>query len=226
MSFFVLLILDGSLVIVMLFMHHSYGATEVMDEGAPDFPDASRMGYFTKYKVTIFYTTLHFECLWNLEMTSQIHLTCQRWDYLELLVNQLILKFGNGYKTIKKNAQSLTHGGKLKLEVCWFLLPGIETILQPGSGTRAIPGVNISVVDENGTDVAPNTKGYLYKEPWPGMLLTLWNDDENTKLSTGQNMKTGTILGIALKDNDGYLWLLVVLMMFWKCLVIELELQN
>ena len=43
-----------------------------------------------------------------------------------------------------------------------FFLPGLETIpLKPGSGTLPIPGVEISVVDEFGTEVPPNTKGYL-----------------------------------------------------------------
>ncbi len=62
-------------------------------------------------------------------------------------------------------------------------LPGLETIpLKPGSGTLPIPGTDISVVDEFGTEVPPNTKGYLIiKNPWPGMLLTLWGDDEKYK---------------------------------------------
>ena len=90
-------------------------------------------------------------------------------------------------------------------------LPGIETIpLKPGSGTRPIPGVNITVVDENGDEVTANTKGYLViKNPWPGMLLTLWSDDEKYKTVYWSKYENCYYPGdYALKDDDGYLWLL------------------
>ena len=59
-------------------------------------------------------------------------------------------------------------------------LPGLETIsLKPGSATKPIPGTDIAVVDENGHETASGKKGYLViKNPWPGMLMTLWGDDE------------------------------------------------
>ena len=90
-------------------------------------------------------------------------------------------------------------------------LPGLETIpLKPGSGTLPIPGVNISVVDENGKDVPANTKGYLIiKNPWPGMLLTLWGDDAKYKTVYWSKYENCYYPGdYALKDNDGYFWLL------------------
>jgi acetyl-CoA synthetase len=90
-------------------------------------------------------------------------------------------------------------------------LPGLETIpLKPGSGTRPIPGVNIAVIDENGVDVSPNIKGYLViKNPWPGMLLTLWGDDEKYKAVYWSKYENYYYSGdYALKDEDGYFWLL------------------
>jgi len=90
-------------------------------------------------------------------------------------------------------------------------LPGLETIpLKPGSGTRQIPGVSISVVDEKGIDVEPNTKGYLViTKPWPGMLLTLWGDDEKYKNVYWSKYENCYYTGdYAKKDDDGYLWLL------------------
>jgi acetyl-CoA synthetase len=90
-------------------------------------------------------------------------------------------------------------------------LPGIETIpLKPGSGTKPIPGVNISVVDEEGKEVPPNTKGYLIiKEPWPGMLLTLWGDDEKYKTAYWSKFQNAYYSGDYAKiDEDGYFWLL------------------
>jgi acetyl-CoA synthetase len=90
-------------------------------------------------------------------------------------------------------------------------LPGLETIpLKPGSGTKPIPGVSISVVDENGIDLEPNKKGYLIiRNPWPGMLLTLWNDDEKYKSVYWSKYENCYYPGdYAIKDEDGYLWLL------------------
>ena len=90
-------------------------------------------------------------------------------------------------------------------------LPGLETIpLKPGSATLPIPGVNISVVDEFGSEVSSNTKGYLIiKNPWPGMLLTLWGDDEKYKNVYWSKYPNCYYPGdYALKDSDGYLWLL------------------
>ena len=90
-------------------------------------------------------------------------------------------------------------------------LPGIETVpLKPGSASKPIPGVEITVVDDNGHEVENNTKGSLIiQRPWPGMLLTLWNDDEKYK-----NVYWSKFDGVyypgdyAIKDDDGYLWLL------------------
>jgi acetyl-CoA synthetase len=90
-------------------------------------------------------------------------------------------------------------------------LPGIETIpLKPGSTTRPVPGTDISVVDENGNEQPPNKKGYLViRKPWPGMLLTLWNDDEKYKNVYWSKFKDAYYPGdYAIKDSDGYFWLL------------------
>jgi acetyl-CoA synthetase len=90
-------------------------------------------------------------------------------------------------------------------------LPGMETIpLKPGSATLPIPGVDVSVVDEFGSEVPTNTKGYLViRNPWPGMLLTLWGDDEKYKNVYWSKYPDCYYPGdYALKDGDGYLWLL------------------
>ena len=90
-------------------------------------------------------------------------------------------------------------------------LPGIQTIpLKPGSGTFPIPGVNMDVVDKDGTPVEANTKGYLIiRDPWPGMLLTLWENDEKYNKSYWSRYRNCYYSGdYAKKDSDGYLWLL------------------
>ena len=193
-----------------------HGATQVMYEGAPDFPDASRMwDILQKYNVTIFYTTptaLRMFMKFGDDIPNSFDLS-----NLRLLgtvgepINPEVWKWY--FKTIGKEKCPIidtwwqTETGGMLISS----LPGIETIpLKPGSGTRPIPGVNITVVDENGVEVPANTKGYLViKNPWPGMLLTLWNDDEKYKTVYWSKYENCYYPGdYALKDNDGYLWLL------------------
>jgi len=77
-------------------------------------------------------------------------------------------------------------------------------------GVCAIPGVDIGIVDKDGADAAPNTRGHLVvRTPWPGMLLTLWNDDKRYQDAYWSRYKGCYYSGdYALKDADGYLWLL------------------
>ena len=193
-----------------------HGATEVMYEGAPDFPDASRMWQIIqKYKVTIFYTTptaLRMFMKFGDELPNSHDLSTLRLlGTVGEPINPEVWKWY--FKTIGKEKCPIidtwwqTETGGMMISS----LPGLETIpLKPGSGTRPIPGVSISVVDENGVDVEPNKKGYLIiKNPWPGMLLTLWNDDEKYKTAYWTKYENCYYSGdYAMKDEDGYLWLL------------------
>ncbi len=193
-----------------------HGATEVMYEGAPDFPDASRMwDILQKYKVTIFYTTptaLRMFMKFGDDIPNSFDLSTLRLlGTVGEPINPEVWKWY--YKIIGKEKCPIidtwwqTETGGMLISP----LPGLETIpLKPGSGTRPIPGVNIEVVDENGASVEPNTKGYLViKNPWPGMLLTLWGDDEKYKTVYWSKYENCYYPGdYALKDDDGYLWLL------------------
>ena len=90
-------------------------------------------------------------------------------------------------------------------------VPGLETIpLKPGSATKPIPGIAAEVVDENGKSLPAGTKGYLViKQPWPGMLLSLYGDDEKYKLVYWSRYKTMYYPGdYAIQDSDGYFWML------------------
>ena len=193
-----------------------HGATEVMYEGAPDFPDASRMwDILQKYKVTIFYTTptaLRMFMKFGDDIPNSFDLSTLRLlGTVGEPINPEVWKWY--FKTIGKEKCPIidtwwqTETGGMLISP----LPGLETIpLKPGSGTRAIPGVNIEVVDENGKSVPANTKGYLViKNPWPGMLLSLWGDDEKYKTVYWSKYENCYYPGdYALKDDDGYLWLL------------------
>jgi len=193
-----------------------HGATEIMYEGAPDYPDVSRIwNILQKYKVTIFYTTptaLRMSMKFGDDIPNSFDLSSLRLlGTVGEPINPEVWRWY--FKTIGKEKCPIidtwwqTETGGMLISP----LPGLETIpLKPGSGTHPIPGVNISVVDENGADVSPNTKGYLViKNPWPGMLLTLWGDDEKYKTVYWSKYENYYYSGdYALKDEDGYLWLL------------------
>jgi len=193
-----------------------HGATEIMFEGALDYPDVSRIwDILQKYEVTIFYTTptaLRMFMKFGDNIPNSFDLSSLRLlGTVGEPINPEVWKWY--FKIIGKEKCPIidtwwqTETGGMLISP----LPGLETIpLKPGSGTRPIPGVNITVVDENGTDVSSNTKGYLViKNPWPGMLLTLWNDDEKYKTVYWSKYENHYYSGdYALKDEDGYFWLL------------------
>lgn len=192
------------------------GATQVMYEGAPDFPDASRIWQIIqKYGVTIFYTTptalrmfIKFgDGIPNSFDLSAIRLLgtvgepinpeVWRW-YYEIIGRKRCPIIDTWWQT--------ETGGMLISP-----LPGIETILlKPGSGTRPIPGLDAAVVDDTGRDAPPGTKGHLViRNPWPGMLLGLWGDDEKYRSVYWSRYENCYYAGdYATRDNDGYFWLL------------------
>jgi len=89
-------------------------------------------------------------------------------------------------------------------------LPGLALVpLKPGSATFPIPGIDATVLDENGNEVI-NKKGYLViKKPWPGMLLTIWNDDKKYQDVYWSKFKDYYYSGdYAIIDNEGYFWIL------------------
>ena len=193
-----------------------HGATQVMYEGAPDHPTASRMwDIIQKYSVTIFYTTptaLRMFMKFGDDIPNSFDLSSLRLlGTVGEPINPEVWKWY--FDVIGKNKCPIidtwwqTETGGMMISN----LPGIETIsLKPGSATQPIPGADIAVVDDAGHEVENGTKGSLIiRNPWPGMLLTLWGDDDKYK-----NVYWSKYEGIyypgdyAIKDNDGYFWLL------------------
>jgi acetyl-CoA synthetase len=88
-------------------------------------------------------------------------------------------------------------------------LPGIVST-KPGSATRALPGIFIDVVDNNGNSVPRGSGGYLViRRPWPGMLRTLYRDPERYQEVYWSRFKGMYFAGDGAKrDEDGYLWVL------------------
>jgi acetyl-CoA synthetase len=193
-----------------------HGATQVMYEGAPDYPTPARMWeIIQKYKATIFYTTptaLRMFMKFGDSIPNSYDLSTLRLlGTVGEPINPEVWKWY--YKTIGKERCPIVDtwwqtetGGALITP-----LLGLETIpLKPGSATRPIPGLDIAVVDESGKELPAETKGYLVvRNPWPGMLLTLWGDDEKYKSVYWSKYKNTYYPGdYAIKDKDGYFWLL------------------
>lgn len=192
------------------------GATIVMYEGAPDYPTPARMwDILQRYKVTIFYTTptaLRMFMKFGDDIPNSFDLSSLRLlGTVGEPINPEVWKWY--FRVIGKNRCPIidtwwqTETGGMMLSP----LPGLETIpLKPGSAALAVPGVDIGVVDDDGHEVAAGTKGHLViRKPWPGMLLTLWGDDEKYKAVYWSKYVGYYYTGdYAIKDVDGYFWLL------------------
>ena len=193
-----------------------HGATQVMYEGAPDYPNASRMwDIIQKYRVTIFYTTptaLRMFMKFGDDKPNSFDLSSLR--LLGTVGEPINPEVWKWYFTIIGKSKCPIIDTWWQTETGGMMisnLPGIETIpLKPGSATHPIPGVDIAVVDDDGHEVANDTKGSLIiRNPWPGMLLTLWGDDEKYKSVYWSKYEGMYYPGdYAIKDSDEYLWLL------------------
>ena len=193
-----------------------HGATEIMYEGVPDYPSMSRIwDIIQRYGVTIFYTTptaLRMYMKFGDSIPNSFKLSSLRLlGTVGEPINPEVWRWY--FKTIGKSKCPIidtwwqTETGGMMLSP----LPGLETVpLKPGSATRPIPGTDITVVDEQGNELPSNTKGYLViRKPWPGMLLTLWGDDEKYKNVYWSKFENNYYSGdYAIKDSDGYFWLL------------------
>ena len=193
-----------------------HGATQVMYEGAPDYPKPSRIWeIIQKYNVSIFYTT---PTALRMFMKFGDHIP----DSFDLSTLRLLGTVGEPINPeVWKWYFNVIGKKKCPIIDTWWQtetggmmitsLPGLESIvLKPGSATKPIPGVDIAVVDENGNETSPNTKGSLViRNPWPGMLLGLWKDDKKYTDVYWSKFEGMYYPGdYAIKDSDGYFWLL------------------
>jgi len=192
------------------------GATQVIYEGAPDYPSSARMwDLIQRYKITIFYTTptaLRMFMKFGDDIPNSFDLSSLRLlGSVGEPINPEVWKWY--YHIIGKTKCPIidtwwqTETGAMMISP----LPGLETIpLKPGSGAHAIPGVDLAILDESGNTVPPEIKGYLViRKPWPGMLTTLWGDDEKYKTVYWSKYKDTYYTGdYAICDKDGYFWIL------------------
>ena len=193
-----------------------HGATEIMYEGAPDHPKPDRYwAIVEKHGATILYTTptaLRMYMKYGDAIPSSFDLSSLRLlGTVGEPINPEVWMWY--FKTIGKEGCPIvdtwwqTETGGIMLGMC----TGIETIpMKPGSATFPVPGVDAAIVDENGKLVSPGTKGYIVvRRPWPGMLMTLWGDDEKYRQVYWSKFTGMYYPGdYAMIDQDGYLWLL------------------
>ncbi len=94
-----------------------------------------------------------------------------------------------------------------------FMITPVPSLpLKPGSATLGFPGIDVDVVDDEGNSCGPNEDGNLViKQPWPGMLRTVYGDpDRYIDQYWSQYSEQGWYLAgdSARKDEDGYIWVI------------------
>ena len=193
-----------------------HGVTQIMYEGTPDYPKPDRYwAIVEKQGATILYTTptaLRMYRKFGNTIPNSFDLSSLRLlgTVGEPISPEVWMWY---FKTIgKENCPIVdtwwqTETGGIMISTC----TGIESVpMKPGSGTFPLPGIDASIVDENGRPVESDRKGSLViRKPWPGMLMTLWEDDERYRNTYWKKFENVYYAGdYALSDADGYLWLL------------------
>jgi acetyl-CoA synthetase len=192
----------------------SNGATVLMYEGAPNYPDFDRFWrLIDRHKVTIFYTA-----------PTAIRAFI-KWGEQHPLKHDLssLRLLGTVGEPINPEAWMWYHEiigkGKCPIVDTWWQtetgaamispLPG-ATPTVPGTATRPLPGIIVDVVTKAGKPVGANEGGYLViKHPFPSMLRTLWGDDERYKQAYWSEIPGVYFAGDgARRDERGYFWIM------------------
>lgn len=192
----------------------SAGATCMMYEGAPDFPQQDRFwDIIERHKVTILYTA-------PTAIRAFIKWGDEHVDKHDLSSLRLLGSVGEG---INPEAWMWYHekigGGHCPIVDTWWQtetggimmspLPGI-TATKPGSCTRPLPGVVPAVVDETGQPLGVDQGGMLcIRQPWPGMLRGVWGDESRYVQQYWTTVPGMYLTGDNARcDKDGYYWIM------------------
>jgi acetyl-CoA synthetase len=187
------------------------GATSIMFEGVPTFPDAGRFwAIVDKYKVNQFYTAP--TAIRALQAYGTEPIAPYSLDSLKVL--------GSVGEPINEEAWHWyhTHIGKTKCPIVdtWWQtetggimvspLAGI-TPTKPAYATLPLPGIQLAIMDTEGKELTGNSvEGNLcVKFPWPGMIRTTYGDHDRCKQTYFSAYKGMYFTGDGVKrDHDGY----------------------
>lgn len=187
------------------------GATVVMYEGSPDWPDRGRFwDLCERYAVTVFYTAptaIRAFMRWGDDWPAGYDLS-----KLRLL--------GTVGEPINPEAwvwyDRHIGGGRCPIVDTWWQtetggimitpLPGAITT-KPGTATVPFPGIEAAILDEEGN---PAESGYLaITSPWPGMLRGVWGDEERYRETYWSKWPDIYFPGDGARvDEDGYYWIM------------------
>jgi acetyl-CoA synthetase len=190
------------------------GATVVMYEGAPDWPQKDRFwSLIARYGVTVFYTAptaIRAFMRWGTEWPKKHDLSS-----LRLL--------GSVGEPINPEAWIWYHlnigGGRCPVVDTWWQtetgailitpLPGI-TATKPGSATRPFPGISAEILTDKGEKVGVGGGLLSLSTPWPSMLRGIYGDPERYVKQYWSRWSSDIYFtgDGAKRDEDGYFWLL------------------
>ena len=189
------------------------GATVVMYEGAPDWPERDRFWSIVEsYGVTILYTAptaIRAFMKWGIEHPARHDMST-----LRLL--------GTVGEPINPEAwmwyRDHIGGGRCPIVDTWWQtetggimitpLPGVTTT-KPGSATVPFPGIVAELVDNTGRPLEKGGGFLTLTHPWPGMLRTIYGDDDRYRETYWSRFPGRYFAGDGAKvDDDGYWWIL------------------
>ncbi len=190
------------------------GATVVMYEGAPDWPEKDRFwALIERYGITVLYTAptaIRAFMRWGTDWPKRHDLSS-----LRLL--------GSVGEPINPEAwiwyQQVIGGGRCPVVDTWWQtetgaimitpLPGI-TRTKPGSATRAFPGISAEIRNERGDSVEVGGGLLAITKPWPSMLRGIYGDPDRYVRQYWNKWGPGVYVtgDGAKRDADGYFWLL------------------
>jgi len=192
------------------------GATQVIFEGAPTYPDAGRFWRMIQdHKVTTFYTA-------PTAIRSLIKLGADLPGKYDLSSLRLLGSVGEPinpeawmwyYTAVGQSRCPVVDTWWQTETGCHMIAPVPGAVpLKPGSCTLPLPGIMASIVDEAGHDVPNGSGGFLViKRPFPSQARTLWGDPERFKTSYFPKELGGKYYlagDSANRDPDGYFWIM------------------
>uniref|UniRef100_T1J915 Acetyl-coenzyme A synthetase n=1 Tax=Strigamia maritima TaxID=126957 RepID=T1J915_STRMM len=188
------------------------GATSVMFEGIPFYPDASRYWQIIeKYKVSKFYTApTAIRALMKYGDEFVTKHNCSSLKILGSVGEPINPEAWLWYYNVVGNKKCVIVDTFWQTETGGHVLTPIPgaTPAKPGSATFPFFGVIPAILSEEGKELEGPAEGYLvFKRPWPGMMRTLYGDHERFETTYFKKFPGYYCTGDgARRDEDGYYW--------------------